>query len=173
MAKTPEQFIASLGTLERRINANVADSVGKAALALKRSVQANLVAAVGPELRMSGVGRRSTASRGGAKVGVRYDIKGTRNPTALLRMFGPAHLIERDTKAHTITARARTTTARGRRRRGARVLVFRGGGFATSVNHPGTKGKRVWERGIRTATPVAMAHLRGAVGRSLSEVFKG
>jgi hypothetical protein len=169
---TPDQFARRLGTLQQRLDKNVAGSVGRAALVLKTSVQANLISAIGPDYRMSGVGRRSTASRGGAKVGVRYDLKGTRNPTALLRMTGPAQLVERDTKPHTITARGRTVTVKGRRRRGASVMALGNGRFATSVSHPGTKGKKPFERGVERAAPAAQRILRGAVGQSMREVFK-
>lgn len=163
---TPSQFVAKLATLEARMNANVASSVGEAALVIKKGVQSRLVDAIGADRRMSGVGKR------GARVNVRYDVKGTVNPTALLRMTGPAHLIERNTSPHTITARARTTTMSGRRRRGASALSLGNGRFAASVKHPGTKGKQPFERGVNAAAPSAQKILANAVTKSLAEVFK-
>lgn len=189
---TPDQFVRRMATLEKRMDANVAASVGKAALVIKTAVQANLVSALGPNQRMSGVGRRSTASKGGAKVGVRYDVKGKKNPTALLRMTGPAQLVERDTKPHTIIPRS-VGRVQGRRTKdnrraakqnlydalfggtfggGGKPLALGNGRFAMRVQHPGTKGKHPFERGVERARPAAERILRGAVGTSFGEVFK-
>lgn len=186
MAVTPDQFARQMSTLANRMERNVAGSVGKAALVLKTSVQANLRTAVGSDLRMSGVGRR------GAKVGVRYDVKGQRNPTALLRATGPVPLVERNTSPHTILPRGvgrvqgrRTKLARQAARQnlydalfagtvgaGVRPLALGNGRFAYRVSHPGTRGKQPFEKGIERATPAAQKILRNATTKSLAEVFK-
>lgn len=185
--KTGDQFARQMVTLGNRLERNVAGSVGRAALVLKTSVEANMRAAVGADLRMSGVGKT------GAKVGVRYDVKGRTNPTALLRATGPAHLIERDTRAHTIIPKTVGRT-QGSRTKGARLAakqnlydaLFGGtvsgatkplmlgntGRFAYRVRHPGTRGKHPFEHGINRAAPVAQRVLATAATRSLAEVFK-
>lgn len=185
MAKTPEQFARQMATLGARMERNVADSVGKAAQVVKGSVEAQMRGAVGADLRMSGVGRS------GARIGVRYDVKGTRSPTALLRATGPAHLVERDTDAHTILPRSvgraqgRSKTARLAAKQdlynalfgasvgaGARPLKIGGDRFAYRVNHPGTKGKHPFEKGVDGATPAAQKILARACSKSLAEVFR-
>lgn len=184
--KTGDQFARQMATLGKRMEKNVAGSVGKAAQVLKASVEANLRSAVGSDLRMSGVGKA------GAKVGVRYTVKGTQNPTALLRATGPVHLVERDNKAHVILPRGvgrvqgRRTKANRRAAkqdlynalfggsvgRGVKPLAFGNGRFAYRVRHPGTKGKHPFEKGVERAAPIAQRILANACTKSLAEVFK-
>jgi hypothetical protein len=71
----------------------------------------------------------------GGKWGVRYNVKGFNNPAALVRIFGPFHLVDRPTKSHEIGPRKK-----GRRRSGKKAVSFNGIARAT-VQHPGTKGK--------------------------------
>lgn len=186
MAKTPEQFARQMATLGARMERNVADSVGKAAQVVKGSVEAQMRGAVGADLRMSGVGR------GGAKIGVRYDVKGSGNPTALLRATGPVQLVERDTSPHTILPRSigraqgRSKAARRAAKQdlysalfgssvgaGATPLKIGSDRFAFRVSHPGTTGKHPFEKGVDRATPAAQKILARACTKSLAEVFRG
>lgn len=158
MAITPAQFAQrargfanDLPKVERR-------AVGAAALVVKNSALTELRSAVGPDLRMSGVGKR------GAKVGARYD-QAAGSASALVRATGPVHLIENDTKPHKISPK---------RRRGSRgALSIPGVGVRASVNHPGTRGKKPWAKAVAKARPkvggIVAAEtnkaMRGAFGR--------
>lgn len=107
---------------------------------LKRSVQGTLRVAA-PRGRLN-VGKK------GAKVGVRYDIEPKK---ATVRMTGPAHLLESDTKAHRIP---RGKVGRGRRQRvNKKVIVIPGVGVRAYANHPGTQGKQPWAKGLRLGLP--------------------
>lgn len=131
-------------------------AVAKASLVLKKSVEREIVK-VAPSKRLKGVGKR------GAKVGVRYDIKGTRNPTSIVRATGPLHLIERPTKAHRIPRQR----ARGRQK----VLALPGGIFRRSVQHPGTRGRRPFGKGIERGQPIALKALQHAERDALKRGF--
>lgn len=170
---------STAAALNRRMHRFAADIEGvtkratdQSALALTLSVAGFLG---GRSIRLRGVGSS------GAKVGVRYDIKGAANPTALVFMFGPAQLIERDTKAHEIIGRSVgklkkgstkgfTRIARAGARHGAKQDLYNalfggtGGGrmdlggsdgWRTGpFHHPGTSGKHPWKKGLEAARPV-------------------
>lgn len=110
-----------------------------AAVSLKKSVEAQLLIAGVDNGKLRGVGKK------GAKVGVRYDLAGK---TALVRATGPFQLIENATKAHRIP-RTRGTRAR------KRYVVIPGVGVRAWANHPGTKGKHPWAKGVAAAIPIA------------------
>lgn len=178
---TPEQFARKMATLGPRMERNLKGSVGKAALVLKTSVQAKLGPATGGDFRMSGVGSKATRQAGGAKLGVRYTVKGDKgDPTALLRMTGPAHLIERDTSPHTTVPKGvgrvqgrRTKLARRAAKQSLYDALFQAEGNTVKLRqHPGTKGKHPFEKGVERAAPAAQKILAGAVGKSLGEVFR-
>lgn len=129
-------------------------AVGKAALLVKTSVQREL----GGTKVLRGVGRR------GARIGVRYDVKGGQQAAALVRMTGPAHLIERSTRPHTIEPR--------RRRRGGQALRLADGSFAASVQHPGTRGKHPWEKGVERSLPLVRESIRRSTLSTLRGTFR-
>lgn len=124
--------------------------VRKAALHVTTIVRTEIRSATG-DMRMSGVGKK------GARVGAEYKVLAdTRNPTATVRAKGPLHLVERDTHAHTIWPKGRTFAATrrgGTRRRGKTKALKIGDGFAAYADHPGTKGKHPFEKGVRRAAP--------------------
>ena len=113
------------------------------------------------DMRLSGVGKR------GAKVGAKYDIKGTTNPTALITATGPLHLIERNTAAHSILPRGRRVSkryqnavAKGRLPAGGKPIYLGrkkaltiGGGLYSSATRGPTRGKHTFERGWKKAAP--------------------
>lgn len=103
--------------------------VAKAALTVTRGIRGEIKTATGGDNRLSGVGRK------GARVGAKYDIHGTANPTATIRATGPLHLIEHPTSAHIITPKYQ------------KALKLRSGDFAASAMHPGTRAKRPFEKG--------------------------
>jgi hypothetical protein len=106
--------------------------VGKAALTVTRGIRGEIRSASGGDNRLSGVGKR------GARVGAKYDVKGTVNPSALIVATGPMQLLEHPTRPHGIQPRTR-----GKKK----ALKFRDGTFARSASHPGTKPSRPFEKG--------------------------
>jgi hypothetical protein len=93
----------------------------------------------------------------GGKWGVGFDVKGFSNPSALVRVRGPVHLFDNPTKPHTIPGQ--------RRRRTAKRLLLPDGGVRSSVQHPGTAGKK--------AFPAAKAKARIAVPRVMGQRVVG
>lgn len=191
MAKTVAQFAGQAASIGPKMDAAVKASVGQAALTMKKSVQAELRRAIGADLKMSNVGRRA----GGAKIGVTFNVKDFKgDPTALLKMTGPAQLVERDTDPHPILPRG-VGRVQGRRTKanrlaakqelynalfGGRVAVagrnirplrLADGNFRYIVNHPGTKGKFPWAKGTTAATPAARKILSQAPLNGVKAAF--
>lgn len=156
---TPTQFAVKMRRVADDVKRADDQITVRAALTVKRSVQGHLAVAA-PRGRLN-VGKR------GQRVGVRYDL---RKPTeAVVRMTGPAHILERDTKAHRIPRESR---GRGRgRTRNVKRLSIPGIGVRMSAQHPGTKGKHPWEKGVTAALPklgdVAAAHYFDTVKKAL------
>lgn len=185
-----------LGRVSSEMQRAQRTSVGSGSLALRRSVEHE-------RNRVAPSGRLRNVGRSGAKLGVRYDIKGTRNPTALIRATGPWQIIENNTSPHVIvakrlgrgqgrTSRARLAgsvsafggTSRGvfgsliastRTTRTGAVLtragsVALGGKLAAAAGgprpyafHPGTRGKKPFDKGIERG----IAPAKKAVSREL------
>lgn len=129
--------------------------------------------------------------KSGARWSVRYDVKGTHNPTALVRFTGPVHIVEGSTRAHLINAaRARSVSARDRReaaalfkmlggggkvsvrRSGARALALPDGNFRGSVRHPGTPGKRFFTAARLEVERRAPATIKAGIVRGLHSAFR-
>lgn len=158
MADTLSQFIhktsrmgPELGQLERKM-------VLVAAQAVKTSVQAQMRVAGVQNDRLQGVGKK------GARIGVRYDTT-TDKSSVVVRATGPFHLIESDTKAHQIPKQ------RGARAR-KRYVNIPGVGVRASANHPGTKGKHPWEKGVKAALPIQERAHGVALHQTLSGVYR-
>ena len=139
--------ITDMATITQRRQAQI---VEQGALTTKEIIIAEAAAkGVSPGSRIAG-----------AKWSVRYDVKGFNNPSALVKILGQFHLVDRDTKRHRIyrkTSRARgrgssranrqsaldqTFGAKGAYTGGA--LKLGDGGFRHVVDHPGTKGKGIF-----------------------------
>lgn len=153
---SPAQCAAKFGRLAQAFDRLPRDGVLAASLVVKDDTQREMRRAVGSDLRMSGVGTR------GARIGTTFNIKGGNNPTSLVRAFGPAHLVESGTKAHTITPR---------RRRGKRGLAIPGVGVRARVQHPGSPAKHPWRKGVATAVPKTRAAFGKAFHLTLAKVF--
>lgn len=149
LAKTAKMG-TELGTLEHRM-------VEIAALTVKKSVQAQMQAAGVDNGKLRGVGKK------GAKIGVRYDFGGQK--TALVRATGPFHLLERTNKAH------RIPKVRGARAR-KRVVVIPGVGVRAWANHPGSKGKHPWAKGVAAALPVQEKAQGLALAAALRKAYR-
>lgn len=147
VAKT-NKMVGELGRLENT-------TVKIAALAVKTSVLTQLQVAGVKDGKLRGVGKR------GAKVGVSFAVTGR---TALVRATGPFPLIESDTKAHRIPRQ------RGPRAR-QRYVVIPGVGVRSFANHPGTKGKHPWEKGVLASAPVAAKAEQVALGVALHKAY--
>lgn len=105
--------------------------------------------------------------------GFGFNVRGIKNPSAIVRSRGPAWLHDSPTKGHRITARKSPTgLGNSRRRKGARALAF-GGRFADhNVRHPGTSGagwSKNAKRLIRKNTPVAYQR---EMSRAWRDVFQ-
>lgn len=147
--------------------------------------------------RVTSTGRLRNVGSSGARLGVRYDVKGQKNPTGLIRATGPWHLVEYDTKRHFIVARGlgfRSTAAtRGQRasragtvmafggqargifggygKKGKRALVI--GGMARAyAAHPGTKGRAPFRKGVEAGTPKAVNVVNKAHTAAVVKGFK-
>jgi len=158
--KTLAEFSAKAGLYA---NAGIREdrrrAVESAALFATQSARASIRAG-------SGDGRLSQVGRSGARVGARYDIQGVKNPTALVRATGPLHLMDNPTRPHRITAKVRKGRSRRSRSNFYNAIFGGGTGFAGatplrtpygprfSVEHPGTRGKRTFWRGIDVARPL-------------------
>jgi hypothetical protein len=104
----------------------------------------------GAPSRLRGVGKR------GARLSVGYTVSTAgSSPAALVFARGPWQFIENDTAPHRIPRSSA-------RKRKARHAVVPGGaeggdhgkgGVRASVNHPGTRGKHPWAKGVARAAP--------------------
>jgi len=118
----------------------------------------------------AGAGVLGSAIAGKRKaIGVRYDISRDKRGV-IVSYTGPAHLVNNPTKAHRIEAR-RPRGSRSRRR-GRQALTI-GGNVRTSANHPGTSGKRFYEKAkaacVRTLPAV---YARAQLTAPLRSIFK-
>lgn len=111
------------------------------------------------------------------KVGVRFDVKGTYSPTALLTAYGPAGLLEYGAAKHEITANIGGVQyqkgSKGARKRalaqrrldvayGARGLFSGATPLRTPMgprfrvyNHPGARAKKTFTKAVDKSTPRA------------------
>lgn len=178
------QIAAQLMQCGNAVSKNTKKAVDSASFILKSQIQAELQRAVGADQRMSNVGK----SAGGAKLDVRYDIKGTVNPTSLLRATGPWGLIEYDTAPHEIAPRAERITGAGAKRRrqqrdydrlfkargrysGLRPMPVAPGIYRYEAQHKGTTGKRPFAKGMEKARPRAMRELNTVILRGVANVW--
>lgn len=138
--------IRDLGTITER---RTKQAVNEGALAAKTIMLASAASK----------GLNPSDKLAGRRWNVRYDVKGTQNPTALVRYTGPFHLFDNPTAPHVITAKklGQRTSRRSRQsiastsgrsvfggfgaRGGAKALTI-GGNFRAYANHPGTSGAR-------------------------------
>lgn len=176
-SRTPKELARKLDRWADGIARQNRTAVEQAALAVKETTVPLIRQATGGDMRLSGVGRK-----GGAKIGVRYDVKGNERAVAIVKATGPAHLAERDVKPHVVVSRyAPKKFGRSRARRGAsanaaaafNALAGRGGasgGFGWNrravirfgnvvaryaINSGGSKGRKPYERGFSRGAEIA------------------
>jgi hypothetical protein len=150
-------------------------AVEAAALLMTQAARASIAAGSGGDSALSNVGRRG----GGAKVGARYDVKGTENATALVRATGPLHLLDNPTRPHRITSKVRKGRSRASRESFYNAIFGGGSGFGGakplrtpygprySVQHPGTSGKRTFFRAVERAEPMVRFMFRSEHTRQM------
>lgn len=107
-------------------------------------------------------GRLRNVGKKGAKLGVGYKIQGgANNPTAIVEAVGSGWpILNNPTKAHQIQGRKGKT-------------LKLPNGFRRGVQHPGTRGKRTWQKGEPEAEKVASKELSKTMTRAVQEAFKG
>ncbi len=116
------QKIVKMGTITQR---RQKDTVFQGAMATKAIIIAQAAA--------KGVTPTSKIAKKRWSVG--FNIEGFNNPTALVKIRGPFHLVDRPTRSHRI----------GRKKGRGRALKLGDGSFRTVVDHPGTKGKGIFD----------------------------
>lgn len=158
MASSADQLAGRLVSGGRAITRANRVGVEQACLAGKEVLTAAGMAAglPPPGGLIRGVGRK------GSKWRVRYDVKGYQNPVGIIRMYGAVHLVNNDTAAHEIAPRRR------------KAMKFPSGGFARGpVQHPGTRGKKFFERAEPVITKQSAAIIEKTVRGHLARVFTG
>ena len=133
--QTVAQFADAVAKYPAQLERDRKRAANKAALAITRELRQRIRADAGGDSRLSGVGVK------GARVGANY----RQLPSGDVRVqaTGPVHLLESPTAPHEITPR----------RRGRKALRLSDGQIVARVQHPGTRGKRTWTRGVREGTP--------------------
>jgi hypothetical protein len=182
--QTCAQFAARIDKLVRGLEGPMPRAaVEKGALEAKKALLKTLTRAV-PSRRLRNVG--------GARLNVRYDVKGERNPTALVQAIGPWQIVEEDIKPHTILphsvgrAKGRSKVARRQAKQDLYNALFGGvGGFAGQrplktpygprfrVNHPGTRGKHPWRDGVAAAQRSVPKVMAAQVVADVESVLRG
>ena len=203
-----DQIAVQLQACGTAVIENQRKAVDSASFILKSSIEGELTRAIGSDHAMSNVkssvrySRRSQKrtvgdNSGGkaARLGVRYDIKGTTNPTSLLRAWGPWGLVEYRVDPHEIFVRTDAIQQRGVKRAdflraveqrrlnqafgargtyaGRRPMPVAPGVFRYSVrNHPGTgTAKQPFRKGMDKAEPSARRELNTVVLRGVAMVW--
>ena len=146
MARSLFDLAASAAAFPLALQKAQKAGVNKSSLYVTNVIRGEIRGVTG-DMRLSGVGRK------GAKVGARYDIKGSdANPRGYIRGTGAIALIELDTKPHDIYPKGYQFTIRGRRRGKNKALKF-GGRFAAYSHTGGTTGKHPFAKGANKAGP--------------------
>lgn len=181
-SNTPAQLAAKMKTFSGSgLQRAQRSGVEAAAREIKMVALPFMQAAAGGNLRLSGVGGKKMRAGGGAKVGVRYDMKGTVNPTAIVYAVGPAHLLERGAKPHHIP-KARGVGSRkklssgavvSKRSSRARLLVINGRVITGPVIHPGAPGKFPWAQALKVSAPRAPRVFQKYLWIELRRAFRG
>lgn len=154
MGKSPNAagLAAKCAAAAKAIEKARKEAAKAAALSLRSDIERSRNAAVGGDGRMSRVGRS------GAKLGVTVRTVGDGDQR--LKATGPWPLIEGDTPPHKIAVRKK------------RGIAF-GGIVRASAQHPGTKGKQPWRKGVQAGKPEAVRILRRQTTDAAFGAFKG
>jgi hypothetical protein len=192
---TTTQFALRIASVGKELKKENRKAVGDAALIVKRSIERQTrVATKGSmgfsrmDRKLNRSGRMSAVNPNSSKLRVGYDVQGDRRPTAVLVARGPWGLIEYGSDRHIIVPRLQKITGRGakyaRRQRDLDIAFGGGGAFSGvgplgpgagigrpvyRVNHPGTKGKKPFSRGVDLARANAQRRLRANVTNVIAD----
>lgn len=143
-----------------------AAKITKAGTNLKEAEQVSIVesAQAGKAIMLANMGftRMRGVGRKGARVGVRYTVKGGSSPSVLLGYFGPVHLANNPTSPHRIEPKSG--------RSGKKAIVV-GGQPVANADHPGTAGKKFFERSKPQVQQTAGKILERSVQTALRRSF--
>lgn len=146
VSTTPAELAGKLFRLSRSIERASAVGVTRAALHVKVSV-----------------GLASGPYNSSRLTNVSFVVTPGANPSALVKMTNrKAHLLDHDTKSHSIQPKAR---------RGRQALNIPGVGPRASAKHPGTKGKFMWEKGVAAAEVETMAKFGSGITDAMLGIF--
>jgi hypothetical protein len=181
MASTtnPKKFVADIHQMAKITQARRKAIVAQGALTAKEILIAESAAR----------GVKPTSKIAGGKWGVRYDIKGAQNPTAIVRVIGPFHLVDSPTRAHKIYRKVGRAKGKGSGRINKQAkldqvfggvgaykggaLKFPDGNFRHVVEHPGTKGKGIF-KAAKAKAHVAVPRVMGkSVVSGWGEALRG
>jgi hypothetical protein len=143
------------------VGADTTPATVKAAQVMKSSIAGFLG---GPSKRLRGVGNA------GAMIGPRYAIAqaGSAHCLALVGMYGPAHLYERDMPAHPVGVRETRARAGGE----VYMRVPHGRGWATGPwIAGGSTGKHPFEKGTNAVLPVVPRIYQAETHAALARIF--
>jgi hypothetical protein len=166
---TPAGFAVKSRKMAGELGRLDTTTVKIAALAVKTSVLGQLQVAGVKDGKLRGVGKR------GAKIGVSSTVAGH---TAVVKATGPFHLIERATKPHRIGHGTRSATSglplvdRSGQDIKRKVVVIPGVGVRAWADHPGTKGKYPWAKGVTAAQPAIAKANQVAVRQAMVNAFR-
>ena len=164
---------ALMGRLGGAIKAGSTQTMHLAAAEAKKIHTRHLVKAIGPDLRMSNVGKN------GSRLAIKYRVD-TRGEvaSASISVSGPAQLIERPTKPHGIYPKGSRGTSRRKATRkfagpvivntktGKKNLIMPPArGYRRSALHPGTKGEFPFALGQKAAEGAVLRIVRGNIFR--------
>lgn len=184
----------SFGELSRKLNHYGAglnkanrEAVEGIAKDVKRFAMVRLGSPTGRAVRLRNVGKK------GARIGVSYNVKEyPTNVTALVRAYGPFHLVENKIEPHQIPrvyaarykklesgkrSSKRELTGKMTRDQGKRMLAFpsvvgRSGFRRGPIQHPGVRSpKRPFQTGVTLANRAAGARIDTSLNKALRKAF--
>lgn len=149
--------IAMYGVLAKRLGkameASPQHAVVAAGTVMHEAIEGSVRAAL-PTMRLARVGSA------GAEVAIAVRFRRLPYPRAVVFAQGPLHLFDLPTRPHRIVAK----------RKKALALPD---GFAAEVSHPGTAGKRSFERGVAIGERTAAAMGAKAARKNVLKVLAG
>ena len=169
--RTTTDFAARIMQIGMAAQKSQKDAVFRASMLVKQEIEKELTRAIGGDHVMSNLRNKS----GFKRFSVGFNIKGTTNPTSLIRARGPWGLVENGAKPHSIPKRGQLAR-RSRLGRGGfsdRKAMPINGNFRYVVrNHPGTRGKQPFRKGLDRATPRAIKVLHTTVHSAVVDVIR-
>lgn len=171
----------SFAEFEKKARQAAADLTSKSDKQILNASATRAKKLIGDQVRSAVPSGRLNVGKNGARVSV-YSRQ-FKVGAHLVAARGPLHIVERPTKAHNIPRAkgdVRAHTTRGKKRKKAStvrktqrtLLSFGPNQVAVGpVKHPGTRGKRPWERGVKRFMPSAGKTFEKGVDSIMRKVF--